>query len=165
MDKLGMTQQTVIKYRKEWELKLQQQAADHPQLLVDILNNTIKQQEQLHEAIRQAYQDHEKASVGMLVVCPECEEEYIYPFQNLALRNQIMKTIVSIHDQESKLLGLFGVKAEFFSHVANVQAFQMKLLDFCRNHLCDADRKKLEELMTSGELAVHMTQEVLTLPS
>lgn len=155
---LNVHQQTTAGYREEYEQELQRQADANPTLLTDMLRNTVRLLQELDEVKLAAWEEHERASHSVIATCPHCNEDLeVEGVSSPSTRNQLLNTIIKAQDQRAKLLGLFGVKAEFFNQVSAVQHVQSALLQFMREQLCQEDKRKLETLLT-GELAQHLTR-------
>jgi len=128
---------TVSRYRKEYIEKIRDEARNNPDLLRDVLGNTIKALEEL---------DLVKAEAWKLFNKTNSEQTKI----------SCLARVTACQDQRAKLFGLFGVKAEFFLHVDAIRQQQTKLLEFMGEHLCPQDRIALESYIVSafaGELA------------
>ena len=153
---LGIHPTTVGIYRHEYEADLAEQAKANPQLLRDVLANTVRALAELDEVRRRAWEEYEASRTRHHLHCPECDHEFDSIVAGGAqTRNQLLNTITKAQDQRAKLLGLFGVKQEFFLHVQSVRVVQEHLLAFMAQHLCSEDKQKLEHLLT-GELAQYM---------
>lgn len=134
---------TVSRYRKDYIAQISDQARNNPDLLRDVLGNTIKALEEL---------DLVKAEAWKLYNRTNSETTKI----------SCLARITACQDQRAKLFGLFGVKAEFFLHVDAIRQQQSKLLEFMGEHLCPTDRIALEAYIVSafaGELAAMPTAE------
>lgn len=149
---------TVARYRAEYEASLHEVARDNPRLLQNVVENTIRM---LNEADLIKSNAWERINNGdkveyISVECPECEEdievEVTHPISDQN-RTALLNTIMKTQDHKAKIYGVFGVKAEFLQQVANVKMVQELLIGWMRNNLCEADRDKLEEFMTTGEMA------------
>lgn len=136
---------TVGRYRREYEADLVTQARNNPQMLTDVLLNTMRALDELDQVRQEAWQQYEQAT-----------NEEGEPRHNI--RQQYLKTILQSQEQRSKLFGLFGVKSEFFAHVQNVRAVQSKLIEFMQENLCAEDRAKLERFLTSDDVQTFMQQ-------
>jgi predicted transcriptional regulator len=147
---------TVGQYRREYEADLGAAARANPELLRDVLNNTVRALQELDMVRQRAWEEYESSRARHHFECPECGHEFDEVSGTGAqTRNQLLNTITKAQEQRGKLLGLFGVKQEFFLHVQNVRVVQETLLAFMAQHLCAVDKRKLEELLT-GELAPHL---------
>lgn len=136
---IGVTAETVARYRNEYQEQITTQARENPRLLLNVIPNTVQSLHEL-EAVRKATWD-------------EYEENVDRP----AIRQQCLRTLTSIQAERAKLLGLFGVKQEFLLHVQNVQHVQQRILDWMRQNLCAEDREKLTKFLTT-ELAEYMPE-------
>lgn len=136
-DDLQVTPGTASRYRKEYEAQLQSQVKANPELLKDVLGNTVRALEELDKVRAAAWEVHDNTNS-----------------ENVRL--SALGRITAAQDQRAKLFGLFGVKAEYFLHVEQVRAQQHKIIEFLTKELCPADRIKLEEYLINefrGELA------------
>lgn len=152
---LNVHKGTVKQYRDAYDEEIALQVQANPNLLRDALKNTVQALGEIDEVRRSAWQEYEAAQHDLTTKCPSCEHEFVVQgAPSITTRNQLLKTITAAQDQRAKLLGLFGVKAEFLHHVNAVRLVQERLLQFMRQHLCAADKAKLETLMM-GELREH----------
>lgn len=148
---------TVGEYRKEYEADLGAHARANPELLRDVLANTIRSLDELDLVRQRAWDELEASRRQHRFECPECGHAFSeVSGSGAATRNQLLNTIVKAQEQRGKLLGLFGVKQEFFLHVQQVRVVQDQLLSFMAAHLCDDDKRKLESLLT-GELSGYLS--------
>lgn len=147
---------TVVQYRQQYEEEISSQVQSNPGLLRDVLQNTVQALTELDEVRRSAWMEYEAATHPVQVQCPcGCEYEFVaLEASSITTRNQLLKTITAAQEQRAKLLGLFGVKADFLHHVNAIRLVQERLLAFMRQHLCTVDKEKLEALML-GELREH----------
>lgn len=156
--RLNVRAETVAQYRTQYEQSLAQQVARNPTMLRDVLENTVRALSELDEVRKRAWEEYESATRPMRSVCPDCEHEFIqHTVSSPTTRNALLGTITKAQEQRAKLLGLFGVKADFLQHVNSVRMVQEALLAFMRQELCTADKAKLEALMTN-ELADHFNR-------
>lgn len=119
---------TASRYRKIYDNQIKDAANANPEMLRDVLGNTLRSLGEL-DAIRK-----------------DAAERYLAATTDAA-RAQFLKIRLSAQEQRSRLFGLLGVKGEFVLHVQTVKARQDKLLEFMSEHLCPADRDKLEEFI------------------
>lgn len=154
-DRLSIHPGTAKMYREEWEASIQQEAVDNPELLRDVITNTTRQLAELDLVRQRAWQEYETASSRQAAHCPTCAETVYVDVSSPTTRNQLLNTITKAQELRAKLLGLFGVKAEFMLHVQSVRAIQEKLIGFMRNELCAEDKEKLERLLTDASDDVH----------
>lgn len=132
-NKLKVSWDTAKGYKRWHEARLAKSAADQPQLLQDVLKNTIQslaEFDQVRAAAWRTYHTSDSKQVKL----------------------QALNTIRSAQADKAKLFGLFGVKQDFFIHVQNVTAVQGLLLDFLSRELCEADRSKLERFFQKPEV-------------
>lgn len=148
---LQVSLKTACRYRDEYEAEVTKQARENPGLLTDFLENTERMLRENNMIRARAWEGYEVASAPKKIECPECGEELHWPSASHATINQYLNTITKAQDQRAKLLGMFGVKAEFFTMVNNVRLLQDLLLQFMRAELCSADKAKLERLLTEGQ--------------
>lgn len=145
-EELNVHPDTVSRYRAEYEDELESQARENPQLLQDVLLNTIRALEELEELRKTAWDEFEET-------------------ESQQRRTALLNTLIRIQDQRSKLFGLFGVKAEFFSHVQNLRIVQQKLVQFMERELCAADKQKLERMLMGEDMRQYMSDVMRELPS
>lgn len=142
---LNVHPDTARRYREEYEADLITSARNNPQMLTDVLLNTMRALDELDQVREEAWRMYEEA------LTDEGEPRH-------TVRQTYLKTILSAQEQRAKLYGLFGVKAEFFAHVQNVRIVQQKLIQFMQTNLCAEDRSKLEEFLTSEDVRRFMQQ-------
>lgn len=156
-ERLGIHPGTAAQYRQEFEDSLGDAAAANPGLLKDVLRNTVQALNELDQVRKHAWEEYEAAQHDVTAVCPVCEHHFVAErASSTVTRNQLLKTITAAQDQRAKLLGLFGVKADFLHHVNAIRLVQEKLLNFMRQELCEEDKQKLEALLTGPELGPHV---------
>lgn len=152
-EELGVDPTTVGQYRRQYEEQIAGEAATNPQLLRDVLANTIRALAELDVVRQSAWDEYNRSIAAHHIRCPECDHQFTeVSGAGAQTRNQLLNTVTKAQEQRGKLLGLFGVKQEFFLHVQNVRIVQEHLLAFMAQHLCAEDKAKLETLLT-GELA------------
>lgn len=142
---LNVHPDTARRYREEYESDLITSARNNPQMLTDVLLNTMRALDELDQVRAEAWEMYEDA------LTEDGEPRH-------SVRQTYLKTILTAQEQRAKLYGLFGVKAEFFAHVQNVRIVQQKLLQFMQENLCTQDRSKLEAFLTSDEVRRFMQQ-------
>ena len=135
--KLNVALGTAQRYRRAWKERLEEEARNNPNLLKDVLQNTLQILAELDELRVEAWKiiNHKRTSAQV--------------------KTQQMNLVLRIEDQRSRLLGLLGVKHDYFVMINNVVVVQNRLLEFMRRELCAEDRTKLETLLL-GELAEFM---------
>jgi transposase-like protein len=143
---IGVGADTVARYRKSYDESIGEQARANPAMLRDVIANTMRALQELEKVRESAWSDYERAT-------------------SPAIKAQFLNVVLKAQDQRAKLFGLFGVKAEYFLHVAQVRDQQDKLITFMTSHLCPADRIKLEEFLVmefAGELSDMPTADIDT---
>lgn len=133
---LKVTPETIYNYRKQWKQKIQDEKAENPQLLQNILDNTFQMLEEYDQIRTEAWKAFQAT-------------------ESIQLKNQIIGQLTKLQQDRAKLMGLFGVKQEYFYEVNKIKVIQEKLLEFMRKELCAEDRAKLQTLLTT-ELAPYM---------
>lgn len=138
---------TAATYRVKYEERIQNQVAEHPDLLSDVLGNTLRILEEVDLIKKDAWKQLSKKRIHYCDECGDpcgCEEgpphSAVTGYHNTLLKAQ---------DQRMKVLGLLGVKQEYFIRVQEIEALQRKLLDFMASNLCMADRERLEGFLGS----------------
>lgn len=122
---------TASRYRQQYEASLQNQATDNPNLLRDILRNTVRALSELDQVRAEAWKRYEATD-------------------NEATKATYLNTTLKALEQRAKLFQLFGVKAEYMSQVAVIQRQQEKLIEFLGHHeFCDRDREAIVEFLAS----------------
>lgn len=142
-DDLQVSLGTAVRYKTEYEESVAEEARANPTMLRNVIANTMRALRELDLVRAEAWKNYETAKTEQM-------------------KNQFLNTIVKAQDQRAKLFGLFGVKQDFFMHVAQVREQQQKLIAFMTEHLCPADRVKLEEYLVqefNSELAEMPTAE------
>lgn len=140
---LNVSEDTVARYRVEYAEKLESQARDNPDLLIQVVKNTMAALEEVDLIRQSAWEDYQRAREGVVVECEGCGSEFVVPPSPRATQNGFLKTILQAQEQRSKLYGLFGVRQEYFLEVGRVKVLQERLLEFMKRELCVADRMKL----------------------
>lgn len=137
--RLRVSWDTAKGYKAWHERRIATVAGENPQLLQDVLKNTILSIAEL---------DQVRASAWRTYHTTESEQ----------IKLQALNTIRAAGQDKAKLFGLFGVKQDFYVHVQNVNFVQSKLLEFMSKELCDEDRRKLEAFLMTPELQRFMGQ-------
>lgn len=132
-DRLKVSWDTAKAYKRWHEARLESAAQAQPQLLQDVLKNTIQSLAELDQVRAAAWRTYHTS-------------------ESKQVKLQALNTIRSAQADKAKLFGLFGVKQDFFIHVQNVTAVQGLLLDFLSRELCEADRQKLERFFEKPEV-------------
>lgn len=135
--KLGVALGTAQRYRRAWKDQLEEEARNNPNLLKDVLQNTLQMLAELDDLRAKAH-----TIINDKRTSPQ-------------VRTQQMNLILRVTEQRSRLLGLLGVKHDYFVMINNIVVVQTALLEFMRRELCSEDRTKLEQLIT-GELAPYI---------
>jgi hypothetical protein len=127
-EEIQVSPDTAARYRKLYEDRIVEAAREQPDLLRDVLANTIRTLTELDAIRRNAWQRLEENP-------PD------------SVRSSLLNTLLKAQDQRSKLFGLLGVKQEYAAHVAKVRQQQEQLIEFMSRELCPVDREKLEEYL------------------
>lgn len=141
---------TARMYREQWEERIQREAEHNPELLRDVITNTVQALHELDLVRVKAWEEYDEASGRTRLHCPNCDEDVFVAVSTPQTRNQLLATITRAQELRAKLLGLFGVKAEFMLHVQSIRRIQERLIAFMRTELCSADKQKLERLLTES---------------
>lgn len=126
--KLGVRWDTAKRYEKEYQVGLRSEAGKNPQMLQNVLENTIRTLEELDIVRRQAWADYEKCT-------------------SKQTRALFLNTVLRAQAQRNQLFGLIGVRQEYVLTINNVRIVQDRLLEFMSKHLCEKDKEKLERFM------------------
>lgn len=126
--KLHVSISTASGYHQKYEDQLELQARQNPHLLRDVIKNTFRTLEELDSVRRQLWKRYYRA-------------------QSDGMRAQFLNLLLKAQDQRGRLLGLFGVKAEYMALVHSVSLLQTALLEFMQEELCPDDREKLEQFI------------------
>lgn len=153
--RLDVSLKTACRYRDEFEDSVRDEVRNNPSMMSEFLENTIRMLRENNMIRAEAWDQYELASSDRVYPCPEedCDGHVTVPSASHQTLNQYLNTITKAQDQRAKLLGLFGVKHEFFLHVQNVRIVQEALVTFLRDELCTADRAKVERFLTTGAVA------------
>jgi predicted transcriptional regulator len=144
-DELTISVDTAIRYKQQYEAEIKEQARANPQLLTNVLENTIRAMEELDAIRREAWNKYHSTS-------------------HVQTQSNMLNIALKAQSERAKLFGLFGVKPEYMMHVQRVQLLQQKLLEFMARELCQSDRRKLEDYLT-GELRAFLQTDVLEIPA
>jgi transposase-like protein len=144
-DELTISVDTAIRYKQQYEAEIKEQARANPQLLTNVLENTVRAMEELDAIRREAWAKYHTTS-------------------HVQTQSNMLNIALKAQSERAKLFGLFGVRPEFMMHVQRVQMLQQKLLEFMQREMCTADKQKLESYLT-GELRQFLQADVLELPS
>lgn len=136
--KLHVTWDTAKSYKAWHEDRISQQAKENPQLLADVLKNTVEMLAELDQVRAAAWRTFHTA-------------------ESRQIKLQALNTIRQAQQDKAKLFGLFGVKQDFYTLVVNVKTVQDRILEFLARELCESDRRKLETFLTSPELQQYMS--------
>lgn len=130
---------------KEWhERRIEEEAASKPQLLSDVLRNTIAMMAELDQVRAAAWRTYHTAV-------------------SQQVKLQALNTVRSAGNDKAKLFGLFGVKHEVYATMANVKLVQDRLIAYMRDQLCDECKPGVEQLLMSPELQQYMNLPTLPL--
>lgn len=135
--RLDVEWDTAKGYQRWHEDRIAKQAAENPQLLSDVLRNTVAMMAELDQVRAAAWRQY-------------------HTTESAQTRLQALNTVRQAGSDKAKLFGLFGVKHEVYALMANVKMVQDRLIAFMTNHLCDDDRTQLEALLMSPELQQYM---------
>jgi hypothetical protein len=128
--------ETAARYRVTYEDELKETAKANPNMLRDILGNTVRTLRELDQVRAAAWQNYEAS-------------------QTDAAKATFLNTALKASDQRAKLLQLFGVKAEYMSQVAVIQRNQEALIKFlAEGEWCDHDRMSVVSFL---ETQIDMT--------
>lgn len=137
--RLRVSWETAKSYKLWHDERIENAATENPQLLQDVLKNTIASIGELDQIRKEAWRTYHTA-------------------ESKQIKLQALNTIRQAQQDKAKLFGLFGVKQDFYVHVQNVTVVQNKILDFLSRELCEADRRKLEAFLATPELQRYMGQ-------
>jgi hypothetical protein len=122
---LRVSVETASRYRTKYQEDIKSQAVANPTLLKDVLANTIATLGEIDQVRQEAWRNYENA-------------------KSEQLKAQFLNTVLKAQEQRAKLFGLFGVKAELLHQMTLIREQQEKLVEFMSEHLCSADRERLE---------------------
>ncbi len=145
---MGISKDTARSYREKWEERVEQRKLEVPNLLRDVLGNTIRQLEELDRIRKAAWSEYERASEPFEIACEECEHTMTVTVASATARNNALNTALKAQDSKAKVLGVIGVKQDFIMHVVRVENAMKRLLSFMANELCERDRLILDEYMS-----------------
>lgn len=128
---LGVTDETVARYRAEYEDQIRTQARERPDLLIRVVDNTVLTLQELELVRQTTWEEYQEA-------------------ESPNTRATLLNTLVKIGQQKASLFGLFGVRQEFFLHIQKVERFQQALLEWMQRELCAEDRGKLEAFIAQS---------------
>ena len=156
---LKVTRQTVGTYRGIYEERLSARARANPNLLRDVLKNTMRALEELDRIREEIWQHMQPRKAVTEHTCPECdaeftEKEYIYVTDDT--RSKYIGHLLKAQETRAKLLGVIGVKTEVIAAVMGVKTVADALMAFMAENLCAEDRAKLEELLMGPELRAYV---------
>jgi len=141
-DELTISVDTAIRYKQQYEAEIKEQARANPQLLTNVLENTVRTMEELDAIRREAWSQYHTTT-------------------HLQTRSNMLNIALKAQSERAKLFGLFGVKPEYMMHVQRVQLVQQKLLDFMQRELCPSCRQRLLDAI--GDLLTE--NQVLEIPA
>jgi hypothetical protein len=122
----AVTPDTAGRYRKQWQEGVKAEAAANPGLLRDVLKNTVESLESLSRVRAQAWMQYERSGVSDSV------------------KATFLNTVLKAEHERANILGLMGVKSDTAALFARIRQQQEQLISFMRDHLCDDDRRLLE---------------------
>lgn len=125
-DDIHVHPDTVTRYRRVYESRIAQQAKDTPNLLRDVLGNTLRTLAELDRIRKEAWERYESASTD-------------------GARQKWMAIVLKAQDQRAKLFGLMGVKQDTLAYINGIKEIQGKLIEFMQRELCADDRRRLDE--------------------
>lgn len=146
---LKVSEDTAARYRAYFRDKIAEQAVANPQLLTKTLENTLAVIAENDRVRQKLWEGHREATQDRTVECPNCEAEIEVPHGSHSVANQYLSNLIKAEEQRAKLLNLFGVKQEVLVMVNNVKIVQDKILEFLARELCNVDRDKLDNYITS----------------
>lgn len=135
--RLGVTWDTAKGYKQWHEDRISHEAATNPQLLSDVLRNTIEslqEKDQIRAAAWRTYHTSISQQVKL----------------------QALNTARAASSDKDKLYGLLGVKQDFYVLVQNVTVVQNLILEFLQRELCEDDKTKLEDFLSRPEVQQFM---------
>lgn len=136
--RLHVSWDTAKRYHEKWQDSIAAEAEDNPELLRDVVRNTV-------QAIRE-----------LDLVRAEAWRTY-HTSDSKQTKLQALNTIRQCQQDKAKLFGLFGVKQDFFDHVQRVNYVQAQLLAFMSEHLCDVCRENMARFLEGPELEQYMS--------
>src|SRR5689334_20874428 len=156
---LRVTRQTVGAYRRKYEDDLSERARSNPNLLRDVVKNTMRALEELDRIREEIWQHMQPRKVTTEHTCPECdaeftEKEYVYVTDDT--RSKYIGHLLKAQETRAKLLGVIGVKTEVIAAIMGVKTVADALMAFMAENLCAEDRAKLEELLMGPELRAYV---------
>jgi hypothetical protein len=126
---IGVTVGTAKRYHDQYEQDIAEQARAHPNLLREVVKNTIGALAEIEQLRQEAWRNYEDTA-------------------NPQTRVAFLNTARAATADKHKVLQLFGVKAEYMAQVAVIQANQQKLLEFLAGHAwCDDDKLAVIEFL------------------
>lgn len=131
--KLRVSWDTASSYKKWHEDRVAAQAQENPQLLQDVLRNTVLSLQELDQIRASAWRQYHAS-------------------ESRQIKLQALNTIRSAQQDKAKLFGLFGVKQDFYLHVQNVTLVQTMLIEFLSRELCADDREKMDRFLSTPEV-------------
>jgi len=129
---LGVTPETVKRYKDEYDEQIRNEAATNPGLMRDVIKNAV-------EALRAI--DDLRAEAWNSAMA-----EGVLP----AVKATFLGIALKAERQRADILGLLGVKSDTTALYARIKSQQERLIDFMSNHLCEDDRRMLESFLVES---------------
>lgn len=148
--KLGVSRKTARSYREFYERKLKAEVAERPDLLRDVLGNTVRQLREFDDIRKLAWENLRRRKKTFSVICEECSHEMEYVYQEPPTDTAIVQyqnVLLKAADARAKLFGLLGVKQEIFVEIQNVNLVQNKILAWMADNLDGDARAKLADFI------------------
>lgn len=123
---VGVTPETSKRYRVEYENELREEATANPNLLRDVIKNTMSSLSALDDVRAEAWDMAQVDSTP-----PNVKASYL-------------SIILKAEKERAAILGLLGAKTETAALFARIKEQQDKLIEYMRDHLCEEDRRQLE---------------------
>lgn len=156
--RMKLAPNTATKWRRLWAERNRDDLVENQSLLQQVLSNTLQMLRENEQIRRAAWQEYHAGIEIHQAHCDECDALVEFTIGNPVTRNSSLNTLMKSQEHRAKLLGVLGIKQEFFGMVSAVQAVQEKLLEFLARELCPADRAKLDSYFDSPEMQPYMVQ-------
>lgn len=130
--RLKVSPDTAASYRKWYEQRHQQEIADNPHFLNEVLSNTLKNLQEIDEVRKEAWRQYHKAEARQIKL-------------------QALNTVRACQQDRARIYGLLGVDQATSAMYANIKFVQDKILQFLNEAICDDDRGKLARMLATPE--------------
>lgn len=128
---IGVHPDTVTRYRREYDQSIKDAAQANPNLLRDVVQNTVQSLEHLDNVRAEAWKMYEQAETKQV-------------------KATFLNTVLKAESERAKILGLMGVKGDTLAFVQRVKEQSDALRNYMQEHLCENCRPLLIDFVVQN---------------